>query len=139
MGRKPSLDKADRLALRINARDKFALELLAQKKGTTVTALVMEFIRKPLEKELTVTRNLNGNEETLYIPDEVYDPLLPDRTVKLAQVAPELLSDNEKVIWKVIQENPAYMLDGVPRLKAIRERWESIKSYADELLGKHSG
>lgn len=136
--RKSNPDKAERLALRINAKDKFALELLAQKQGTTVSALIMESIRRPLEEGLTVTKTGCGENKTIYLPDEAYDPLLPDRTIKLALVAPEFLSDYEQIIWKVVQEDPAYMGEGVPNFKAIRDRWESIKSTADDLLKLHS-
>ncbi|TLM67202.1 MAG: hypothetical protein FDZ69_04750 [Deltaproteobacteria bacterium] len=133
--RKSNPDKSDRLALRISGKDRFALELLAQKKGTTVSALVMEALRGPLAEGLTVTKE---NGRTIYLPDEVYDPLLPDRVVKLAMTAPEFLSDSEAVVWKVIQEDPAYMGTDGPNFKMIRDRWASIKSTADDLLKKHS-
>ncbi|BCR05314.1 hypothetical protein DESUT3_23830 [Desulfuromonas versatilis] len=137
-GRRSSPDKADRLALRISAKDKFALELLAQKKGTTVSALILDAIRVPLEQGLTIIKREGGVEVEAYIPDEVYDPLEPDRIVKLALIAPEFLSDLEQVIWKVIQEDPAYTGEDGPKFKAIRDRWESIKSTADDLLKLHS-
>ena len=136
--RKSNPDKAERLGLRISAKDKFALELLALKKGTTVSALVMEAVRDPLVNGLTTTARVGGEEKVVYIPDEAYDPLVPDRTVKLAMVAPDLLSDREQVIWKVIQEDPAYIGEEGPNYKAIRDRWDSIESTADDLLGIHS-
>lgn len=137
-GRKVNPDKSDRLALRISAKDKFALELLAQKKGTTVSALILEAVRLPLEHGLTIEKQEGRKKVKLYIPDEAYDPLKPDRIVKLALVAPELLSDTEQVIWKVVQEDPQFMGEDGPKLAVIRQRWDSIMGTVKDLIENHS-
>ena len=137
--RKGIAEKGDRLTLRIAAKDKFALELLAQKEGLTLSTLVMKSLERPLREGLTVSKKQGKRTVKIYIPDAAFDPLTPDRLVNLALVAPELLTDREKVIWKVIKENPAFMHENSPDFKSIRLRWESIQTEADELLDKHSG
>lgn len=131
-------EKSDRLALRISAKNKFALELLAQKEGLSLSTLFMQILEKPLKEGLTISKQNGRQTRQIFIPDEAYDPLIPDRLVKLAMIAPELLNDREKVIWKVIQEKSAYYSDGSPNFKVIRDGWESIQIDAEELLKKHS-
>lgn len=127
-------DKDERLTLRISAKDKFAMELLAKKEGMTISAFFIQVIQKPLKEGLTTTKK----SKRVYIPDVAYDPLLPDRTVKLALVAPELLTAHETVIWKVIQENTKYFSDNSPNYKDIRDEWDSIETKANELIKQYS-
>jgi len=126
----------DRLTLRISSKDKFSLELLAQKKGLTLSALFLQLIEKPLKAELTITPA--GEKNSVYIPDAAYDPLAPDRLVKLAMIAPELLTESEQVIWKVIKEDMDYWKNENPVLKPIRDSWLVIQNEAKNLLEQHS-
>lgn len=136
--RRTNTEKGARLALRISAKEKFALELLAQKEGLTLSTIVMKALERPLKEGLTISKSNKKNSESIYIPDEAYDPLIPDRLVRLALVAPELLTDSEKVIWKVIQENTIYMNNGLPDFKAIRDKWKSIQAEAKELHNQYA-
>ena len=137
--KKSKAEKGDTLTLRISAKDKFALELLSNIQDRSLSSIVMEALREPLKAGLTMEKKEGRGKTSVYIPDVTYHPLLPHRIVNLALTAPDLLTNREKVIWTVIQENPAYMNEGTPDLKRIKERWESIQTEADELLDKHSG
>ena len=128
-----SAEKNNRLTLRISGRDKFALELLAQNKKTTLSALVLELCGPELRKELT----FNKRNEEIYIPAAAYATLAPDRLVKLAQVAPEYLDDREQVLWTIIQENPKYWKGKVAKYSVIRQKWEAIQRDADYLIKIH--
>jgi len=128
--RKAGSDKNDRITLRISGRDKFALELLARKRKTTLSALVLELCSPAMKEGLTV----NNRKETIYIPAAAYDPLAPDRLVKLAQLAPELLDDREQVLWTAIKENSDCWDGTVPDFSIIRELWEFINKDADLLI-----
>ena len=123
-------EKNDRITLRISGKDKFALELLARKKKTTLSALVLELCDPAMKEGLTITKR----NQKIYIPDTAYNPLAPDRLVKLAQVAPEMLDDREQVLWTAIQENSDYWNGSSPRFDMIRELWDSINLEADTLL-----
>lgn len=135
--KKTSADKDQRLTLRISGKDKFAFELLARKEGLSLSALFKKILDESLKKGLTLPRSDNSKEQ-VYIPDIAYDPLVPDRLVKLAQASPDLLTDREQVIWKVIQENPAYWSNNSPDFSSIRNRWSSIQSDSEAMLDQFS-
>jgi len=136
--RKSRAEKDKTLTLRISDKNKFALELLATIQGRSLSSIVMEALQEPLKAGLTREKKEGRNIVPIYIPDVAYDLLPPDRFVKLALAAPDLLTEREKVLWKVITENPAYMNEDTPNFKTIRLRWESIQTDADELLDKYS-
>jgi hypothetical protein len=132
--KKTNADKSDRLALRISAKDKFALELLANKKGISLSALFTEIAKPALKEGLTIKKVIGRKSGELYIPDEVYDPLIPDRLVKLAMLRTDLLSEQEKIIWKVIREHPGYWVEEMPNFKKIRDNWSEIENQANALI-----
>lgn len=134
--RRPKAEKTERLAIRISEKDKFAIELLAQQEGLNISTLLMQLIKKPLREGLSITDKSTGEE--IYIPDEAYDPLDSDRLVKLAMVQPKLLTDHEKLLWKVITEDQNYWFKNLPNLKRIREKWSVIETLANNLLNKYS-
>jgi|GEM_PF-3743180 len=135
---KSRAEQGDRLTLRISSKDKFALELLAQKEGLSLSALFMKTIERPLKEGLTISKQSGDHNEKVYVPDEAYDPLIPDRLVRLASIAPEFLTDREQVAWKVIKETPAYWSKSTPDYKKIREKWESIQTVTNKLLDQYS-
>lgn len=134
----------DRLSLRLSSKSKFSIELLARAKETSLSGLVLGALELKSRKELTRTiKGTDGSDEDRYLPDVVWDPLVPDRLVKLAMHAPDLLTDRERVQWTVIGENDRFWVkDGdprKPRLDVIRTHWEKIQSDADALASQHSG
>jgi hypothetical protein len=126
-------DKDERLAIRVSAKDKFAIELLAQKLGKTISALAKE----ALEKSLKDPENgllINHESQQAYLPDLCWDPIESDRFVKLAMHAPHLLNNNDILRWKVITESKMYMrAEGKPEFKKIRADWQKITLKATEL------
>ncbi len=136
--KKSSPAKNDRLTLRLSAKERFAIELLALKEGVTVSRLLMRIAEPALKLGLTKEKVKGNHREKIYIPDEAFDPLDPDRLVKLALIEPNLLTDMNAVIWKVIQEEPKYWTDDEPYLKEIRNNWSAIEDKANELIKKFS-
>jgi len=131
--------KSETLTLRVSGRTKLAIELLAQKEGTTLSAIVMEAMEQPIKDGLTVFKEApNGTQERVFLPDVIYDPLEPDQEVKLAVYAPELLTDRQRVVWKVITEDRKYSTKkGDPNISAIRGDWLKIQRTADQLTKAH--
>ncbi len=131
--------KSETLTLRVSGRTKLAIELLAQKEGTTLSAIVMEAMEQPIKDGLTVFKVApNGTQEQVFLPDLIYDPLEPDQEVKLAVNAPELLTDRQRVVWKVIIEDRKYSTkNGDPNISAIRSDWLKIQRAADQLTKAH--
>lgn len=132
-------EKGETLTMRISSKDKFALDLLARKRGLTLSAVMMEALKIPIEEYLTVEVSDGRKSSKAFLPDVAYDPLTPDRLVKLALNAPELLTIRQQVEWKVIKENPDYWgTKNTPNFRAIREDWEAIQDKATALLEEHS-
>ena len=131
-------DKDERLAIRIAAKDKFAIELYAHKHGKSISAIAKEAIDAVLKGPNSCLVKQIKRQDNTYVPDLCWDALQPDRLVKLSLHAPELLNDHERVIWKVICEEQAYWSkDKEPNYGVIRESWVKINSQAAELLKDH--
>jgi len=135
---KSKAEKGDTLTLRISTKDKFALDLLATIQRKSLSSIVMEAIQKPLRDGLTMEIKGGRGKSPIYIPDVAYDPLIPDRLVKLAMVAPDLLTEREKVVWKIVQEDSVFWTDNTPTLSKIRANWDSIQTETDKLLDSYS-
>ena len=73
-------------------------------------------------------------------PDEVWDPYEPDRLVKLAMACRALLTYEEELLWKVIEDDPRFWEpDRAPNFKRIRESWEEISKLAEHQERRLSG
>ena len=131
-------DKDERLAIRVSAKDKFAIELLALKLGKTISALAKEALEKSL-KDPETGLLINRGSKQAYLPDLCWDPIESDRFVKLAIHAPYLLTNNDMVRWKVITESRMYMsTDEKPNFKKIRSDWQKITLKATELYNRQT-
>lgn len=132
-------EKDERLAIRVSAKDKFAIELYAQKHGKTISAVAKEAIDAVLKHPDTglFTTSADGR-ETVYVPDTCWDPLAPDRLAKLGLYAPGLLNDQDRLLWKVIEEDRQYwQANGELKFSAVREDWIKIQEKATQLLTNH--
>jgi len=130
---KRKTEKEERLSLRVTARDKFAVDLYGRMTEKTISAIAKEALEMILKKpETGLYRKIEGEDK--YLPDLCWDPLEPDRLLKLAKFAPDLMSDIEQVTWKVISGDATYFRDfEQTNLDAIRDNWDEIKLKAEEL------
>ena len=132
--------KEERLAIRISPEDKFAVELYARKTGKTISAVAKEALDKVLRSPESGLFSKATDGALNYLPPLCWDPLQPDRVVKLATFAPELLDDFERTVWKVICEDKMYwQRRKEPIYPKIREDWAKISFKALALLKEHSG
>src|SRR5439155_22354877 len=110
--------KSETLTIRIDARSRFGLDILGRLKRRSVSELVLDEIREVTQRELP-KRTRDGKQVTLM--DAVWDVFEQDRIVKLALFAPELLSDDEQKLWRVISEDKTYLPKrDAPNFAAIR-------------------
>ena len=98
--------KGETLTIRIDTRSRYGLDLLGRLKRRSVSELVLDEIREVINNELPKPE-VDGKRVRLM--DAVWDVFEQDRMVKLALAAPELLSDYEQKLWRVISEDHAYM------------------------------
>lgn len=130
-------ERSDTLSIRINAKLKFTLELWARLEHKNITTVVAEVMQDAVKGRANKTFALKGGSRPWAdLIEEVWNPLEPDRLVKLALVAPEALNDNEQVVWTLIKENGKCFNRGQPNFPAIREAWDQLNAEAKTLLAK---
>ena len=118
------------LTVRIDARSRYGLDLLSRIKRRSISEIVVSELKEILDKELPASR-IEGAEVPLL--DAAWDVFGPDRVVKLALYAPELLTEDEQKIWRVISENQSYVpRRGKPDFAAIRRDWMRIQKKVRE-------
>jgi hypothetical protein len=140
--------KGEVVTLRLTRRTRYGLELLARQQRRPLSS-VAEWAFHEVFKIESIAPSF-GEEKTLKeAVDDLWDPLEPDRLVKLAQKYPSLLTYEDDLIWKVIKEEPSFWLkdDGLPKgeslsignwpptppqpdMKRIRRLWPAIKEAA---------
>jgi hypothetical protein len=122
--------KSENLNIRIDARTRCGLDLLARVSNRSVSEIVLAELRKRLDAELP-RRDVDGKQVSLL--DVVWDVFEQDRMVKLAVFGPELLTEDEQKMWRVISEDRAYIPKrGTPNYAAIRKDWKTIQSKVRE-------
>ena len=118
------------LTVRLDGQTRFALELLARAKQQSISNLIVGEMRKLAERELP-KRKIGEREYSLY--GVVWDVFPQDRLVKLALHAPELLTEDEQKIWRVISEDRTYLPKrDKPDFAAIRKDWNLIQEKVRE-------
>ena len=130
--------KDDRLAVRLPSKTRFALDLYSRMTGQSAS----DVINKALESILRDPESglfIHTSNEDVFLPEVCWDRLATDRFVNLAHRAPELLNEEESVLWKVIFEDQKYWehKKNRPIHKKIRDDWSALKSKADQLLKDH--
>ena len=121
--------KVETLTIRVSPKMKFGLELLARKQHRNLTSVADWALYKALKDPV------EGLSEGLL--EEVWDPYEPDRLVKLALKCPELLTYEEELIWRIIQNDSFYWndeRDAIVTIEVIRDEWETITGVAKRKL-----
>lgn len=122
--------RTETVTVRLDPELRYLAEIAARVQRRTLSSYVEWAIIESLERvyvlqDTTITQMAN----------RIWDVDEPDRFVKLALHAPDLLNYDEQVLWKVIREYPA-LWQG----RRTRNDWESIISEASlnyQMLRKH--
>jgi hypothetical protein len=124
-----SSSRTNTLSVRLQPRTRYALELLARRRHTTITgvleAAIQRVIADPDEGLFDPPAGPRGKPESIL--EKVLDPVEADRLVKLAMNNPSLMNYDEERLWKTIRENSSlWIVKDRPDFKAIRERWPAL-------------
>ncbi len=122
--------KGTPFSIRLSPKTKFGLELLSRVTRRTNSAV----IEVALEKEIKAELNLDVNGRKQNLADVVWDPDLICRFVKMAQFAPDILSIEEEMWWKIICDDEKYFEMEEPNCEMIRKDWAIITKKADDRL-----
>lgn len=142
--------KTETLTLRINAKLKYVLELVARKQHRNLSEVTSWCIEQALINQPEGAQSLGLGEFPKTV-DVLWSPYESDRLVLLAIQRPDLMTYEEDVIWRFIKDDDRYwkaigtgpekmqrvltgeeMRRGSPALKAIRQDWQQIKREALE-------
>jgi hypothetical protein len=106
--------KTETLAVRIDAKEKYGLEILSRMQRRSLTSLVEYTINQKLREYLVITEP----QQSALFKDKVYEEgcVLDDiwsddevmRLILLLDFAPQLLTFEEGLVWKLIQDNAIY-------------------------------
>jgi len=122
--------KSETLTIRIDARSRFGLDILGRLKRRSVSELVLDEIREVMQRELP--KHSRGGKQ-VGLMDAVWDVFEQDRLVKLALYDPQLLTDEEQKLWRVISEDREYLPKrDAPNFAAIRRDWKQIQQRVRE-------
>lgn len=101
--------KGQLFSLRLTPRMRFGLELLARKWGTNVAAVVTVSVEQMFNSDSMGLRlPPRGRDEPVIAVDFVWSPHEHERFARLGEYFPELLSDGERYLWRMIEEDPRY-------------------------------
>jgi hypothetical protein len=128
-------EKAERLGIRLLPKEKFSIELLALKQGKSITAIIKDALDSALRHRDTGLIKQGPDGETFYLPDVCWHPIESDRVINLGQCAPEMMNDQQLVVWKLVCEEPEYWTDDKqPDRKKIKKNWLKINLAAVNML-----
>lgn len=132
--------KGENMNVRLPIRHRFALELLAQKRGVSITTIVIDALDAYLRAPTNGLVQESKGREAVYVPDKVWDPVEPDRLLHIATQFPEYLSDDQHYLWKIIQKEPRFYSKEIgPNYHEVRTHWQWIQDEAVKLKQQFGG
>lgn len=127
---KPS--KTETLAIRLDPKVKYGLEILARQQRRSITSVVEWALNEALKQELRVSysykNQLPGStiRETYdeFVLDHIWDSDEVLRLIKLVQYNADLLTYEENQLWNLIQNNALYWVGQLNETKK-RYTWDT--------------
>lgn len=125
------LTRSETVTVRLDPKLRYLAELAARKHRRTLSSYIEWAIEKSLGNIVLADEGEQYEQTILNQASDLWDVDEADRFVKLAQAYPDLLTHEEQLIWKVVQESPAF---GFERktidYQYLREKWEIVRQYA---------
>lgn len=140
------LSRSQTVTVRLDPKLRYLAELAARKQRRTLSS----FIEWAIEESLRdVVLRVNDGEPPHTVAGQaklLWDVDEPDRFVQLAFLYPEMLTHDEQVLWKLVQEQP-YMWENLSgtddklnwttdpgnlALDRLRRNWDKFKAVANK-------
>lgn len=123
--------KEQLFSLRLTHRTRLGLTLLARHRNTTIAGAVTLCIEDMFGNDAVgLLMQPKGMDTYAKVPDFIWSPYEHERFARLAEYFPELLSDEERYLWRTLQEEPKYWkeapVQGEGGKKAERRRVRKI-------------
>jgi len=124
------LTRSETVTVRLDPKLRYLAELAARQQRRTLSSYIEWAIEESLSS-IIVKRTENWESSLADEAFELWDVDEADRFVKLALRYPELLTHEEQIRWKIIQEEEYFRdKDGGFFVSMIRSEWEKIIKYA---------
>ena len=138
------LQRTETVTLRLDPRLRYLTELAARRQRRTVSSFIEWAIEQALSLVMLPGDTSSGHIDLEHASALLWDPDEADRLVKLGLYYPDLLTYDEQVLWKLIQECEALWLvdfnqrrgllpheqDTKLLYPALRKHWEALKKVA---------
>lgn len=100
------LTRTQTVTVRLDPKLRYLAELAARKHRRTLSSFIEWAIEESLNKVMLYSDD-DGNERTVAsLAKDLWDVDEPDRFARLSLAFPELLTHDEQVLWKLIEEEP---------------------------------
>ena len=140
---KAGVPRSEVFALRLDPKLKYLAEIAARKQRRSLANFVEWAIEEALKGVPVAEADINGNRPTVAnVAAQLWALNEPERLRNLATHYPELLSYDEQLVWRVLNEHSTRHpgKEGISRFvrekifddKLIRACWPEIKAYALE-------
>ena len=140
---KAGVPRSEVFALRLDPKLKYLAEIAARKQRRSLANFVEWAIEEALKGVPLAAADINGNRPTVAnVAAQLWALNEPERLRNLATHYPELLSYDEQLVWRVINEHSTYdgATEEISRFvreksiddKLIRACWPEIKAFALE-------
>lgn len=122
------LARSETVTVRLDPKLKYLAELAARKQRRTLSSYIEWVIEKSLEK---IYIKKDGLDHCLAEwANELWDVDEADRFYLLTQNFPDLMTHEEEVMWKIIQEEDVFKdIEGRLMVEFVRSGWEPLKKY----------
>lgn len=144
--------KTETLAVRIDPKEKYGLEILSRMQRRSLTSLVEYTINQKLREYLVIDEPQKSSlfKDKVYEEGCILDDIWADdevmRLILLLDFAPQLLTFEEGLVWKLIQDNAIYWIGKLKekeskyiwdtsdlstlRIDFVRHDFDKLKNYA---------
>lgn len=124
------LTRSETVTVRLDPKLRYLAELAARKQRRTLSSFIEWAIERSLD-DITLRSDEGGYTTLEVAAEDLWDVYEPDRFLILAQEYPELLTHEEQVRMKIIQEDEVFRdVEGRLMLSVVRSGWEYLKKYA---------
>ena len=132
--------KTEALTLRLDPKMKYQIELLSRIWHQSITGVIENAVGR-VSREIETKLTDNKSMSISVLADIAWAPDDADRIVRLAALAPHLLSHDEACIWSVIDAAESdcffrYWVSEKGKLVSVRPRMKAIKLSWSLILGR---
>ena len=140
-----SAARTELVAVRFDPETKYMMELAAKVQRRSIANYVEWAVEESL-KQAVIYRDGDGDKTVADLRRELWDPIESDRFCILASWFPNLITHDEQILWKLINDVWWLVMPtqdaqgpfkgfriGIPRFEFVRKHWDFLKNSAMDM------